>query len=57
MCLSCLRPHHRLALLLAMVLAVGACANVKPKEVSTKQDCRDCPPGIFSGEDGVITVY
>jgi len=43
-----------LALLLAGFLA--GC-EVTPRGYSSNDDCRDCPPGVLSGDDGVITVY
>lgn len=49
----------RLALLLA-TLGLVACDAIKPTgQTSLRQldKCRDCPPGLFSGEDGVLTLY
>ena len=38
---------------IALGLMVSAC-NVQPKAFTSKDDCRDCPPGLFSGEEGEI---
>lgn len=42
-----------------LMLAAGlaACRGIEPRPVDLADDCRDCPPGLFSGEDGVITIH
>ena len=45
---------------LPMIMVVAgtvACSGIEPRPVDLADDCRDCPLGLFSGEDGVITVY
>lgn len=37
---------------------LSGCAGYKPKEFTADDPCRDCPPGgLFSGPDGVFTIY
>lgn len=47
---------HGLPMIMVVAGAV-ACSGIEPRPVDLANDCRDCPPGLFSGEDGVITVY
>lgn len=49
------RAFGALALLAALALGLSACESYKPKEYTSDDDCQDCPPGIFSGEDGSVT--
>jgi hypothetical protein len=45
--------------LAAGLLALTGCVTVEPTgQTSLRQldRCRSCPPGLFSGEDGVLTV-
>jgi len=44
------------ALVVALTAGLSACESYKPKAYTADDDCRDCPPGIFSGEDGVVTL-
>ncbi len=54
-------PWHRpaaLAVGLVLAAALAGCEGYTPKpRVSSIEDCRDCLPGLFSGEDGVLTLY
>ena len=50
------RPWRRL-IVVVLAGALVACAGVQPKTITARDDCRDCPPGVFSGKDGEITVY
>ena len=42
---------------LVVALFLAACESYEPGTYSANDDCRDCPPGLFSGEDGVVTIY
>ena len=35
---------------------LGACADLKPAAFTANDDCADCPPGLLSGDDGVLTI-
>lgn len=35
---------------------LGACAEIKPADFTANDDCADCPPGLLSGDDGVLTI-
>lgn len=52
------RPRTAAIAIAAAVALAGlsGCAEYKPKEFTSHDDCRDCPPGLFTGEDGVGTV-
>ena len=45
------------ALLTLAAAAFLAGCEVNPRGYSSNDDCRDCPPGVLSGDDGVVTVY
>lgn len=49
------RMHRLLAAMLAAIL-LSACAGYQPKRFTAHDDCRDCPPGLLTGEDGVFTI-
>ncbi len=52
------RPRRAAAALgLALALGLAGCEGYQPKEFTSNDDCRDCPPGLFSGEDGALTLY
>ena len=50
-------PITRGLLVSMLVAGTVACSGIEPRPVDLADDCRDCPPGLFSGEDGVITIY
>ena len=56
-----MRDLRRAGLLAATLLGIGllgACDHIEPAEATFNDpaDCLDCPPGLFSGEDGVLTI-
>lgn len=46
-------PVRLLAVILISAL-LGACEGMTEKEFTSDDDCADCPPGLFSGEDGAM---
>lgn len=45
-----------LAAVLVLAAGLGACESYKPKDYTSNDRCQDCPPGMFSGDDGVVTL-
>ncbi|MGF1475328.1 MAG: hypothetical protein ACFB6S_07165 [Geminicoccaceae bacterium] len=50
-------------ILFSTVLIIGAaliagCGQIEPARISSKDknDCFGCPPGLITGDDGVLTV-
>lgn len=42
-----------------VLLLLGACEGVEPQidPLTAKDDCADCPPGLFTGEERDIIFY
>jgi hypothetical protein len=51
------RQTAAIAVAVALVVALSGCADYKAKKYTSHDDCRDCPPGLFTGEDGVATFH
>lgn len=50
-------PVSRLRLLILLGAAGlrAACSSIEEKEITVRDDCRRCPPGVVSGSDGYVT--
>lgn len=42
-----------------LLLLLSACEGMEPRidHLSSKDDCLDCPPGLFTGEDRDVVFY
>ncbi len=58
--LSSLRPISLGALVAGLLpVLLAACEHYEPREFTSKSrphSCQDCPPGLFSGEDGRFVI-
>ena len=53
------RKIRDVAAVLATLFLLSACEGIEPKldPLRSKDDCADCPPGLFSGDDGEVPLY